>query len=64
MTQTLETTFDGEVFKPLTSVQLPKNTKVRLVIDSSDEVMATLFLDVTESLNLQDSSDWSLLLDS
>lgn len=60
MTQILEATFDGEVFKPLTSVKLPKNTRVQLVVNSSDTTPAMSFLDIAEGLNLQGPSDWSL----
>jgi predicted DNA-binding antitoxin AbrB/MazE fold protein len=58
MTQILEATFDGEVFKPLTPVQLPKNARVQLQIKTTRS-----FLDTAESLELEGPTDWSQRID-
>ena len=60
MTVVLEATFDGEVFRPLTAVDLPVNTRVQVIIKKPTP---TSFLDVAEGLKLQGSSDWSVRVD-
>ena len=57
MTVVLEATFDGEVFRPLTAVDLPVNTRVQVMVE---EPTPASFLDVAEGLKLQGPSDWSV----
>jgi predicted DNA-binding antitoxin AbrB/MazE fold protein len=63
MTQILEATFDGEVFRPLKAVQLPVNTRVQLEIKVEKELSNVSFLDIAEGLQLEDPSDWSVRVD-
>jgi Protein of unknown function DUF104 len=63
MTQVLEATFDGEVFRPVGTVKLAANTKVQLVIQTPSDQPGTSFLDVAEQLQLEGPSDWSLRVD-
>jgi predicted DNA-binding antitoxin AbrB/MazE fold protein len=58
VTQILEATFDGEVFKPLGVVQLTKNARVQLHIKTTRS-----FLDTDEALELEGPSDWSNRVD-
>ncbi len=60
MTVILEATFDGEVFRPLTAVNLPVNTRVQVVIEKP---RSTSFLGVAEGLKLEGPSDWSVRVD-
>jgi predicted DNA-binding antitoxin AbrB/MazE fold protein len=65
MSQTLEATFDGNVFRPDTPVELKPNTRVRITIESAEpsEQKSESFLQVARSLNLQGPPDWSSRLD-
>jgi Protein of unknown function DUF104 len=63
MTQVLEATFDGEVFRPVGTVKLAANTKVQLVIQTASDQSSVSFLDVAEQLQLEGPSDWSLRVD-
>lgn len=60
MTVVLEATFDGEVFRPNTAVNLPVNTRVQVVVEQPSP---TSFLDVAEGLKLEGPSDWSVRVD-
>ena len=65
MSTTFDATFDGNVFRPLTPVELPANTTVRLTVE---EVPAKLgepysFLKYALSLNLEGPADWSANFD-
>ena len=61
MSQILEATFDGEVFRPTEAVELQPNTRVRLIVTakSSAEDQPTSFLRVARSLRLSGPADWS-----
>lgn len=63
MTQVLEATFDGEVFRPVGTVKLAANTKVQLVIQTPSDQPGASFLDVAEQLQLEGPSDWSIRVD-
>ena len=63
MSQVYEATFDGEVFKPLDHVKLPKNTRVQLIVSIESQGNTASFLDVAESLELEGPSDWSVRVD-
>ena len=65
MSQILEATFDGHVFRPIDSVELQPDTKVQLVVTvktASDEEPAS-FLRTARSLKLQGPKDWSARVD-
>ena len=61
MGQTLEATFDGNVFRPDGPVELKPNTRVRITIEPAEtsEHKPESFLRVARSLKLQGPPDWS-----
>jgi predicted DNA-binding antitoxin AbrB/MazE fold protein len=65
MSQTLEATFDGSVFRPDEPIELKPNTRVRITIEPTEpSVQGTeSFLRVARSLNLEGPRDWSSRLD-
>lgn len=65
MSQTLDATFDGNVFRPDRPIELEPNTRVRITIEPSpiSEREPESFLQVARSLNLEGPSDWSSRLD-
>lgn len=65
MSQTLEATFDGNVFRPDTPVELEPNTRVRITIEAAEALAHApeSFLEVARSLRLQGPPDWSSRLD-
>ena len=65
MTQTLEATFDGEVFRPTETVELKPDTRVQLTVTvkPTAEEQPKSFLRVARSLKLSGPSDWSSRLD-
>ena len=65
MSQTLDATFDGSVFKPDQPIQLEPNTRVRITIETNPtaEQEAQSFLGVARSLKLEGPPDWSSRLD-
>jgi hypothetical protein len=65
MSQTLEATFDGEVFRPTEAVELQPDTRVQLIVTvkATAEEKPKSFLRVARSLQLSGPSDWSLRLD-
>ena len=65
MSQTLEATFDGQVFRPVETVELQPNTRVRLVVTvkATPEEKPKSFLRVARSLKLQGPKDWSSRVD-
>lgn len=65
MSQILEATFDGEVFRPVDTVELQPNTRVQLIVTTttSTEDKPKSFLRVARSLRLSGPSDWSDRLD-
>jgi hypothetical protein len=65
MSQTLDATFDGRVFRPDQPIELAPNTRVRITIEPSptSEHASESFLRVARSLNLDGPPDWSSRLD-
>ena len=65
MSQTLEATFDGSVFRPDQPIELEPNTRVRITIEpaTTSEKEPESFLLVAQSLNLEGPRDWSSRLD-
>lgn len=65
MSQTLNATFDGAVFKPDQPIELEPNTRVRITIEATTPVEkeGSSFLRVARSLNLEGPPDWSSRLD-
>jgi len=65
MSQTLDATFDGSVFRPDQPIELEPNTRVRITIEpaTESEERSESFLRVARSLNLDGPSDWSSRLD-
>lgn len=65
MSETLEATFDGDVFRPDGPVGLRPNTRVRLTVEPAEapERKQESFLRVARSLELEGPSDWSSRLD-
>ncbi len=65
MSQILEATFDGKVFRPTENVELKPDTRVQLVVTvkpTVEEAPASL-LRVARSLHLSGPADWSSRLD-
>lgn len=66
MTHSLEATFDGEVFRPATAVDLAPNTHVQLTVTVTPPQARTpnqSFFAVAKSLKLSGPADWSSRLD-
>ena len=65
MSQTLEATFDGQVFRPTEPVELQPDTRVQLIVTVKTQPpeSAKSFLRIARSLNLKGPSDWSSRLD-
>ena len=65
MTDTIEATYDGQVFRPERPVRLKANTRVTLTIEteSTTEEKPASFLETAKSLKLQGPSDWSENID-
>ena len=65
MSQILEATFDGQVFRPVKSVKLQPDTRVQLVVTvkATPEEKPKSFLRVARSLKLQGPKDWSSRVD-
>ena len=65
MTQTLEATFDGEVFRPTETVELKPDTRVQLTVTVKPmaEEPPKSFLSVARSLRLSGPADWSSRVD-
>ncbi len=65
MSQVLEATFDGTVFRPTEAVALDPDTRVQLVvtIKTVPEEKPKSFLRVARALQLQGPPDWSERLD-
>jgi predicted DNA-binding antitoxin AbrB/MazE fold protein len=65
MSQTLDATFDGSVFRPDQPIELEPNTRVRITIEPTavSEKQPESFLQVARSLNLTGPRDWSSRLD-
>ena len=65
MSQTLEATFDGHVFRQIETVELQPDTKVQLVVTvkATTEEKPASFLRTARSLKLQGPKDWSSRVD-
>ncbi len=65
MSQTLEATFDGKVFRPVQNVDLQPDTKVELIVTVKNESQkkSKSFLDTARSLKLKGPKDFSLRID-
>ena len=65
MSQTLEATFDGQVFRPIETVELQPDTRVQLVVTvkAMPEEKPKSFLRTARSLKLQGPKDWSSRID-
>ena len=65
MTQILEATFDGVVFRPTETVRLEPDTRVQLVVTvkTTNEEPPKSFLRTARSLQLQGPPDWSERVD-
>ena len=65
MSQILEATFDGEVFRPTEVVELQPNTRVQLIVTAKAQAedQPKSFLRVARSLRLSGPADWSSRLD-
>jgi hypothetical protein len=64
MSQTFDAVFDGSVLRPVETLALPANTRVRVTVEpipvTAEE---TDFLATAESLRLDGPPDWSANLD-
>jgi predicted DNA-binding antitoxin AbrB/MazE fold protein len=65
MSQILEVTFDGSVFRPTEVVELQPDTRVQLVVTvkTAPEEKPKSFLQTARSLKLQGPKDWSSRVD-
>ena len=65
MSQTLEATFDGQVFRPSEPVELQPDTQVQLVVTVKVTPVEKpkSFLRTARSLKLQGPKDWSERID-
>lgn len=65
MSQTLEATFDGKVFRPVQTVELQPDTRVSLVVTvkSAPKRSSTSFLRTARSLKLKGPKDFSSRID-
>lgn len=65
MSQTLEATFDGQVFRPVQNVDLQPDTKVELIviIKNESQKKSKSFLDTARSLKLKGPKDFSTRID-
>ena len=61
MNTVVEANFDGEVFRPLKTVNPPASTRVQLLVNLEEaDTSEVSFLDVAEGLQLVGPSDWSV----
>jgi predicted DNA-binding antitoxin AbrB/MazE fold protein len=65
MSQTVEATFDGQVFRPIETVELQPNTQVQLVVTVKimPEKKTKSFLNTARSLKLKGPKDFSSKVD-
>ncbi len=61
MTTVLHATYDGAVLHPDEPIELEPNTRVRLIIETTEPILKKRrsFLRTAQSLNLQGPPDWS-----
>lgn len=65
MSQTLEATFDGQVFRPVQTVELQPDTQVELVVTvkAQPEENSKSFLRTARALKLKGPKDFSSRID-
>ncbi|MCU0240235.1 MAG: DUF104 domain-containing protein [Pyrinomonadaceae bacterium] len=65
MSQTIEATFDGQVFRPVETVELQPDTQVQLVVTIKviSEKKTKSFLDTARALKLKGPKDFSTKID-
>jgi predicted DNA-binding antitoxin AbrB/MazE fold protein len=65
MSQTLEATFDGQVFRPVEKVELQPDTRVELIVTvkTAHEEKSSSFLRTARSLKLKGPKDFSSRID-
>ncbi len=65
MTTSLYAIFDGEVLRPDRPILLAPNTRVRLIMETTEpeESEITSFLQTAQALKLDGPADWSTRLD-
>jgi len=65
MVEKIAAVFDGKVFHPAESINLPANTHVQITIETlpPEEQETVSFLQTARSLNLEGPSDWSVNVD-
>jgi predicted DNA-binding antitoxin AbrB/MazE fold protein len=65
MTETIEATFDGSVFRPEKPVNLKPNTRVRIIFETepATEDKKVSFLVTARALKLDGPPDWSENID-
>ena len=65
MTETIDATFDGKVFRPEKPVGLMPNTRVKIIVETKpltkDRKLS--FLQTAKALKLDGPSDWSESID-
>ncbi len=65
MSQILEPKFDGQVFRPIETVELQPDTQVQLIVTvkAAPEEKPKSFLRTARSLKLHGPEDWSSRID-
>jgi len=65
MTTALYATFDGEVLRPDKPLLLAPNTRVHLILETTEpaETATASFLQTAQALNLEGPVDWSTRLE-
>ena len=64
MTTSIEAVFDGKVLRPVRPLKLEPNTRVTLVVTTTDaSEPSESFLDTAMSIKLEGPADWSENLD-
>jgi predicted DNA-binding antitoxin AbrB/MazE fold protein len=65
MSQILEATFDGAVFRPSETVELQPNTRVQLIVTlkTAPQEKPKSFLRTARALQLQGPKDWAAHID-
>ncbi len=66
MSKLADAVFDGEVLRPVKPVELKPNTRVRIILEVTDETARepAAFLQTARSLDLDGPVDWSAHLDT
>ena len=66
MTQTLEAIFDGKALQPEKPLDLQRNTRVRITIETDElnNAAPRSFLRTARELKLEGPSDWAEKIDS